>query len=1269
MKITVIRGRGLASLYDPFEIRLDRGPLAQSGLYSISGQTGAGKSTILDAMCLALFGETPRLRGRSKSKIGRLVAGKDDQRLSDRDPRALLSRGCPEGFAEVEFEGIDQELYRARWSVRRSRRSSKGRVQPATIDLFRVADDRRLSDSTTRKTLAEISAKLGLSFDQFCRSVLLAQGDFAAFLRADDKERADLLERMTGTEIYRELSVACHRRNREEQQSVGVAKSAVAALQVWDEAEQKARRLAKDQACAARDRAKDNLDLHRRQKDALTRRAELEAQLQKAQRLVKQDTQALQEAQGLRDELQNLRTLETARPLFEKERELANKKERLVRALFELSEQAKTQQAQREAARAALAETERQRAELEAQRQVHAPQLEQARRLDAQLARLNAEHDRAHGARKELQARGAELEQVKAQSQRKQKQVHTEIHELAQAWPQLDASLRLWERKDELTEVLEDLLALQVEHREKEDRIKSKRREHDGLDEQVKVLLASAQTLQTELDDAQEDRGQDARAQGEQDDRLQEGAARCRRALEQTHALLRQREALALQVSKRREYSLELADLGEQEAKAYKEKEQGEQALQLLEARKQEALGLREEAYALELMREHRGLLRPGKPCPLCGATEHPSQTQSDTSIRDAYTLASKRLETLQAEVQALLEKRQEVEKRLVALHTRKEPLPQQLRVLDEQIKAAQQRLRAQVHAARDALALWPSEVMLQSRALLYEITDALDQDRGQEEVLVQVSGWINQVDGFREALDEELAKVNARRQAQLAKRQAQERNRKRLEDLRRRHSEQMPLLAAVAAKLATLTSEDKALVDRSKTLKARLVVLWKEVPGPWREGIPSLSGLRDQVQQWLTAVQQAGDAQRALQQRLEALSTDLETKVQDVRLMAMRIQDADEALAGIVTERNTLQETRAGYLGGQSVDAFVAAQEAKSQALRRVCEQGRETCETLERAHVELTAKRGSLDQQKQSLAAEHAQAKERVEAQLDALALRHAELSEKLRTAPARIQTLVSTLDRLDKALTSSQAQLQSRTQDLAAHKEACPELVDPETNARALQSAIQAFEASQAKVLDLEYAIEDNEKKKRKLASLESAHQEQLQRARRWAKLNDLIGHSEGLRFQRFAQGLSLDRLLLLANRHLRDIDRRYRLIRVQGDSLDLQVVDTMMGDEVRSIHSLSGGESFLISLALALGLSSLSAMHTRVESLFIDEGFGTLDRESLDQVLAALDALQATGRQVGLISHVDGMAEQLGAQVKVLACGHGKSVVQVQGCAGL
>lgn len=186
MKILAISGEKLASL-ERFEVRFDRGPLAQSGLFVICGPTGAGKSTLLDAMCLALYDRTPRL-GTGKGPLG------------------LLQRGAVHAAAAVEFRDQHGKRYRASWQIHRARRRPTGDWQEPQVELISLDSGESLGSHRKRDTLELIERKVGLGFEQFCRSVLLAQGEFSRFLRETGDDRARLLETITGGEIYTELS-------------------------------------------------------------------------------------------------------------------------------------------------------------------------------------------------------------------------------------------------------------------------------------------------------------------------------------------------------------------------------------------------------------------------------------------------------------------------------------------------------------------------------------------------------------------------------------------------------------------------------------------------------------------------------------------------------------------------------------------------------------------------------------------------------------------------------------------------------------------------------------------------------------------------------------------------------------------------------------------------------------------------------------------------------------------------------------------------------
>ncbi|MDR1096876.1 MAG: AAA family ATPase [Tannerella sp.] len=206
MKVLTVRGKNLASLEKEFGVDFTAEPLKSAGIFAITGNTGSGKSTLLDALCLALFDASPRT-----SRVSESIPVHDvgDKTINQRDSRNILRRGAAEGYAEVEFVSLGGEQFRARWSVRRARNRADGFLQSSEIRLYNLSTGKEEQGFKT-ELLAKISGLIGLSFDQFTRSVLLAQGDFATFLKAKQSEKAELLEKLTGTDIYSRISVAIY---------------------------------------------------------------------------------------------------------------------------------------------------------------------------------------------------------------------------------------------------------------------------------------------------------------------------------------------------------------------------------------------------------------------------------------------------------------------------------------------------------------------------------------------------------------------------------------------------------------------------------------------------------------------------------------------------------------------------------------------------------------------------------------------------------------------------------------------------------------------------------------------------------------------------------------------------------------------------------------------------------------------------------------------------------------------------------------------------
>ncbi|WP_418420837.1 AAA family ATPase, partial [Alistipes indistinctus] len=210
MKILAIRGRNLASLEGEFEADFTAEPLLSAGIFAISGPTGAGKSTILDAMCLALFARTPRTDQAKENNVK--LRDVNEEVLPQSDPRFLLRRGTASGYAEVDFLALNGHRYRSRWSVGRARDKENGRLQSPRITLYNI--DKEEEEQGTRSELqARVVELIGLTFEQFTRSVLLAQNDFSTFLKAEQGEKASLLEKLTGTELYSAISRTIFEKN------------------------------------------------------------------------------------------------------------------------------------------------------------------------------------------------------------------------------------------------------------------------------------------------------------------------------------------------------------------------------------------------------------------------------------------------------------------------------------------------------------------------------------------------------------------------------------------------------------------------------------------------------------------------------------------------------------------------------------------------------------------------------------------------------------------------------------------------------------------------------------------------------------------------------------------------------------------------------------------------------------------------------------------------------------------------------------------------
>ena len=220
MKILELRFKNLNSLYGEWFIDFTDPEYISNGIFALTGPTGAGKSTILDAMCLALYGETPRLGKITKSG------------------NEIMSRQTGECYAEVLFES-QEGRFRCHWAQHRARKKADGELQTPKHEIAEGRDEGKVIEHQIRRTAAVIEEKNGMDFDRFTRSILLAQGGFDTFLKAKEEQKSRILEQITGTEIYTEISKRVHERQREEREKLYLLKAETAGIVILEPEQEK----------------------------------------------------------------------------------------------------------------------------------------------------------------------------------------------------------------------------------------------------------------------------------------------------------------------------------------------------------------------------------------------------------------------------------------------------------------------------------------------------------------------------------------------------------------------------------------------------------------------------------------------------------------------------------------------------------------------------------------------------------------------------------------------------------------------------------------------------------------------------------------------------------------------------------------------------------------------------------------------------------------------------------------------------------------------
>ncbi|HMQ96597.1 MAG TPA: AAA family ATPase [Candidatus Nanoperiomorbaceae bacterium] len=1078
MRILQVRFKNLNSLVGEWQIDLMHPAFASDGIFAITGPTGAGKTTILDAICLALYGRTPRLNKVTKSG------------------NEIMSRQTGECFSEVTFE-TQTGRYRCHWSQHRARKKPDGELQAPKHEIA-DADSGEIFESKIRGVADQIESATGMDFDRFTRSMLLAQGGFAAFLQAAPDDRAPILEQITGTEIYSQISIRVHERQREEGKKLDLLQAETKGIVLLEpEQEQEIGQVLET-------RQKEEADLAAKSADT----GKAIAWLTTIDGLKKEIVNLADEASKLQSDIE----------AFKPDREKLN---RAVSA------------ASLDGAYATLAATRKQQTDdgagLKAEEEA-LPGLESSAREQAET--MKATEQQTASGKDELKAAAPTLQKVRSLDQKlaDQKKAVSEgdagcNKDVTRIDRDKKARLEEQEKRSKAQETQDLVNGYLKEHAQDEWLISGL----GGVEEQLSGLLSRQKEI-VQKEAAQETANTVLELAAQSLDDCQKQSGIRKQALEDAEKQLRQgKDTLSRLLGDRllREYRTEKETL------------------------------LREMAFLTKIaeLEDHRAKLEDGKPCPLCGATKHPF-AEGNVPVPD------------------------ETEKKIDALT--------KLISKAENHEAAIKKLEEAENLARNNL--------IEAEKL--ESAAANDQ-KAAEKALVEV----------KDGLVKLRADFAQRRQAVTTK--------------------LLPLgIAGIP---------DTDISSLIEILRARLKA--------WQAQVKKKADIEKQI----------GDIDSEMK-RLDAV---IETQSAALAEKLERLEILKKELATGSDERNAL------YGDKNPDDEECRLNEAVSDAEgaeRRARERYNELQQkwSAAKAHVESLRKR--IDQREPEL--------KRLETEFSA-ALAPVGFSNQEQFLAAilpseRKAELTATAKDLDERQTDLKARQKDRETRLAT--EMARKIT--EKSLEELEPQYKEYEESLKELRDiiagLKHKLSENATAKERIKVKQAAIEAQKKECRRWENLHELIGSATGNKYRNFAQGLTFEMMIGHANRQLQKMTDRYLLARDDAQPLELNVVDNYQAGEIRSTKNLSGGESFIVSLALALGLSHMASKNVRVDSLFLDEGFGTLDEEALDTALETLAGLQQDGKLIGVISHVLALKERISTQIQITPQAGGRSQICGPGC---
>ncbi|MEP7120436.1 MAG: AAA family ATPase [Byssovorax sp.] len=1256
MKLHGIEVKNLNSLYGEYKIDFHR-DLKDAPIFLIVGPTGAGKSTLMDAVSLSLFGQTPRLTRERGQK--------------DRDSGLIMSHGTGECLAAIEFSKVDTDgqrrRYRAEWSCQRARRKPGGNLQEPQRSLAVQKDDGTweiLVSGNKAKDIDPCFARVlqGFTVEDFQRSVLLAQGEFSAFLRATDAQRAAILERLTRTDIYKRIGERTAQLKRDHEAALkdaekqqkglqilsadevfgieGAASAAatelgtleveIARLAAWETwlGQVAERRAAQDEATIAHENAAIALaarapDLARLAEDARCREA---GEAWRALRKEQDDVALLmRKLPALRaDEARLGSTLTIA----EGAAALARKRHGDADAALDQARPGiEAARALRQAWKRAVAELEgsdRQRLESTAQAENERVDCD---RLAADLELATARRERAEEAVAAVAHAQPLIAQIAGFAARAQ--------HLAGAREQRDAASR---KREQAEQARIDLGA-------ERDRLAAKIADSTVDRARFDDAFAAAEAALRPL------LGGAASVKARREELNGEGHTRTRRV-----ASAREARAFTIETSLKTGriagFDGELAGLAQERVAI------DEAAVLALAAREPLAIAASTSEARFgdfELIRRfaaEREALRPGQECPLCGSVDHPlvgahgrDEERAELARREGVV----RLARDQARL-ALAEHDQASHERGAALVRITTSIAEKARQRAEVVQqAAETAERAAMRLVDAELAADASVATID--ALLLSLEAGESAARATHRALDEAEETLrNAAESRRIHLDE-----RARTQAELATIEA-------------RFGSATTAAADLTQALAAL---DAQIVGAFSALRADLAASAITVREPG--GTAELDAALREAKA-LTEAARAASEERRIAGEIErgahaahALAASRHAQ------SAARAAEHRDALAQRHAQASEAQRDLDACLGGADPDALERTLKIEAEEAQRALAVEAQRAASAREELARIATRREEAEAQHAETQAREELARAALAQHLAALALPdEAALAERILADEPR-RSLIEATSRAREAVVAAKATRDEADRRLAATTAARPAdagaeertIADLGSQRRSLESRRGELHQQVGRCRE---QLDEHRRKTRELTSV----LEQIDRARRdhdiWQSLHNLIGVGDGERFKLFAQILNLQELIDTANARLKWLAPRYSLTIATDDKgnprLSFYVRDAQLADAERPLTTLSGGETFLVSLALALALADYRAVEMPIETLLLDEGFGTLDADTLNTAMDALERLQARGTQIGIISHLGGLRERIEARIVVDKVGNGRSEIRFE-----